>query len=220
MGRTDDQVKIRGFRIEPSEIKAVLEQHPAVREAVVLVRDKESGERYLAAYVVPLKGQDVGDGDLRNFLKTRLPDYMLPASFVLLESLPLTPNGKVDRRALPAAESPAPERRAGYAPPQTEIERIVADVWGQVLQLERVSIHDSFFDLGGHSLLMIKANSKLREALNRDIPIVAMFDHPTVCMLARYLSQGQAESSSLQKIRDRANRQKAVYGSRRPGEDE
>ncbi|HEX6367825.1 MAG TPA: amino acid adenylation domain-containing protein [Longimicrobium sp.] len=180
LGRLDDQVKVRGFRIELGEIESVLAAVPAVREAAVLAREDVPGDRRLVAYVAGDAGLDVAR--VRERLRAALPEYMVPAAFVVLDRLPLTPNGKVDRRALPA-----PERggEAEFVAPRTPAEEVLADVWAQVLGVERVGAHDHFFDLGGHSLLATRVVSRLREAAGVELPVRALFEAPTLEALAR-----------------------------------
>jgi hypothetical protein len=187
LGRLDDQVKIRGFRIEPGEIESVLTEHPAVRQAAVIAREDTPGERRLVAYVVPADQSATDIEPLRAFLRGRLPDYMRPAAYVLLERLPLTPNGKIDRHALPA---PAPEAGANdaYEAPIGEVETLVSRIWAEVLALEQVGRHDNFFDLGGHSLLAVKFVGLLRDRGGVDLPIGTLFESPTPAALARRLS--------------------------------
>jgi amino acid adenylation domain-containing protein len=205
LGRIDHQVKIRGFRIELGEIEALLEQHPQVRETVVVAREDISNDSRLVAYLVTHENATPSVNELRGFLKEKLPDYMLPSAFVMLDTLPLTPNGKVDRRALPVPDSLRPTLTTTYQVPQSEMEQQIAKLWQEVLHLDKVGIHDNFFDLGGHSLLMLKVNNKLRAIVQRDISVVTMFQNPTIYSLAQYLSQEQ--QLSFTGTRDRANKQ-------------
>ena len=182
VGRTDFQVKVRGYRIELGEIEAALERHPAVREAVALVLGDGAGEPRLVGYVVPEAGEAVEETSLREYLAERVPEYMVPGSFVTLAALPRTPNGKTDRRALPAPEWEGSGE--GYVAPTTPTEEGIAAAWAEVLRVERVGIHDNFFALGGHSLLATRVVSRLRQELGRDVPLRAMFENPTVAGLA------------------------------------
>ena len=161
LGRLDHQVKVRGFRIELGEIEAAMVCHAGVREAVVLAREDEPGHKRLVGYLVREQGSDVSSAELRGFLATSLPHFMVPFFFVPLDSLPLTPNGKVDRSVLPAPDADGPVRSASHHPPRTPIESLIADIWADVLGLERVGVHDNFFDLGGHSLLAVQVAAKL-----------------------------------------------------------
>jgi len=213
LGRLDYQVKLRGFRIELGEIEAVLSKHLAVREVVVLAREEASGKQ-LVAYVVPDLDQTPTTIELRNYLKERLPEYMLPAVFMLLDALPLTPNGKVDRRALPAPQT-LRLIAADYQAPRSELEQAIASVWQEVLNLEKVGINDNFFDLGGHSLLMVQVNSKLREVLTRDLSIVEMFQNPTINFLVQYLTQKPEDVPSFQPMRDRVQKQIEAFERRK-----
>jgi amino acid adenylation domain-containing protein len=188
-GRIDQQVKVRGFRVELGEIESVLGSHPGVAQAAVVARQERPGERRLAAYVVAAPGEPPAAGELPAWLRERLPEYMVPAAFVFLAALPLSPNGKVDVKALPAPERLRPEIEAAYAAPKSELERIIAAVWQEALAVEKVGIHDNFFDLGGHSLLLAKVHSRLREVLERDLSLVDLFKNPTVSSLAAALSQ-------------------------------
>ncbi|WP_017653093.1 non-ribosomal peptide synthetase [Fortiea contorta] len=207
LGRIDYQVKVRGFRIELGEIETVIAQYPHVRETVVT-----ADENRLIAYVVPTAIFTVSE--LRHFVKEKLPEYMLPAVFVMLEALPLTPNGKVDRTALPAPDNLRPELATNYQAPQSEVEKTIAKVWKQVLQLEKVGIYDNFFDIGGHSLLVVQVNNQLREILQRDLSIVEIFQNPTIKSLAEYLSQKSSETTILAKMRERVGKQKAALKQR------
>ncbi|HYH82912.1 MAG TPA: amino acid adenylation domain-containing protein, partial [Longimicrobium sp.] len=181
LGRVDQQVKIRGFRIEPGEIEAALLQHPGVREALVLAREAASGERRLVGYVAAAGVEGVAAAGLRAHLGARLPDYMVPGAFVVLERFPRTPGGKVDRGALPA---PAWEAEAAYVAPRTPVEEIVAGIWAEVLGRERVGAHDGFFELGGHSLLAMRVVARVGEAFGAELPLRALFESPTVAGLA------------------------------------
>jgi amino acid adenylation domain-containing protein len=193
LGRTDAQVKVRGYRIEPGEIEALLEEHPAVRESIVVAGDDAAGAKRLVAYVLCDSGPAPTHGELRGFLETKLPIYMMPSAFVALESWPLMPNGKVDRRALPDPERARLRSQTTYVSPRTELERKIAALWQEVLQVEAVGVDDNFFDLGGHSLSMLQLHNKLRQALDRPISMVEMFQFPTVGSMTKYLSVGRVE---------------------------
>src|SRR5262249_15156578 len=152
-----------GFRIELGEIEATLLRHPGVRQAVVLAREEEAGERRLVAYVVGRGAVVPEASELRHHLKQSLPEYMVPSAFVALERLPLTPNRKVDSRALPAPEGRL--EAAAYVAPRTPTEQVLGSIWADVLRLDRVGIHDNFFDLGGHSLLAVRVIARIRDDL-------------------------------------------------------
>ncbi len=181
-GRADLQVKIRGFRIELGEIEGCLGRYPGVKEAVVVARE-EDGEKRLVAYVVPGVEPAPTVRELRDFLRELLPEYMVPAAFVLLGGLPLTPNNKVDRRALPAPEASGVERQA-YVAPRTLAEELLAGIWAEVLKVERVGVRDNFFELGGHSLLAVQVVSRVRAAAQIELPLRAVFQNPTIEGLA------------------------------------
>ena len=186
-GRKDFQVKIRGVRIEPGEIEATLSQHPGVRECVVLARDDVLGDKRLVAYIVPNQQPAPSTDNLRSFLKKKLPDYMVPSALVYLDALPLTPNGKVDRGALPAPDQSSAALEKGYVAARTPEEEKLAKIWAQVLKLNRVGIHDNFFERGGHSLLATQVMSRLREAFQVEFKLRDLFEHPTVAGLAESL---------------------------------
>ncbi|MEH2411060.1 amino acid adenylation domain-containing protein [Nostoc sp.] len=187
LGRIDHQVKIRGFRVELGEIEAVLSLHPNVREVVVLARDSESGQKYLAAYVVPSQESPILINELRNYMQARLPEYMVPSIFVILKALPFTPNGKVDRQALPEPNQVRPELETSFTTPRTPVEEVLAGIWARLLGIERVGIHDNFFDLGGHSLLATQVVSQVREAFQVDLRLRSLFETPTVAGLAELI---------------------------------
>ncbi|MCP4699522.1 MAG: amino acid adenylation domain-containing protein, partial [Gammaproteobacteria bacterium] len=186
-GRADNQIKIRGFRIESGEIETVLARHPDVREAVIITREDAVNDKRLVAYVVPNREREINAGILRDFVKQKLPEYMIPSSFTILEAFPLTPNGKIDRNALPAPEGP----QRAYVMPQTELEQIIAAVWQEVLPVDKAGIYDNFFDLGGHSLLIARTQARLQDRLAMKIPMVDLFKYPSIHALARRLSRQQ-----------------------------
>ena len=198
MGRLDHQVKIRGNRIELSEIEAVLTQHELVNAAVVIVRNDEPGEQRLVAYVVP---QQAGEEDrlsvsaLHRYLKGTLPDYMIPAMFVMLKALPLLPNGKVDRQALPEPEAVRPELEQEFVAPRTPVEELLAGIWSQVLNIESIGVNDNFFELGGHSLLVTQIVTRARAAFKIDLPLRSIFDHQTIAELAEAVEQALIEGT-------------------------
>jgi acyl carrier protein len=208
LGRLDQQVKIRGYRIEPGEIEAVLLQHPHIKACVVIARADKQGDRQLVAYIVASEFATFIESDARVYLQGKLPDYMLPSLIVLVEALPLTPNGKVDRKALLAPELSASTSDVDYLPPTNDVERVIADIWQDILDLETVGIHDNFFDLGGHSLLLAGVRVRLQEALNRDVPVVDLFHYPTISALARYLDQQQDKALALQPVQDQARKRR------------
>ncbi|MGB3204152.1 MAG: amino acid adenylation domain-containing protein [Crinalium sp.] len=197
LGRVDNQVKIRGYRIELEEIEAVLSQHPDVAQAVVIQREDVAGDVRLVAYVVGKK-RSLNHTDLRNFLKTKLPDYMLPSAFIFLKSLPLTSNGKVDRKALPAPDHTHNELAVNFVAPTTPLEKSLAEIWTKLLNLEQIGIHDNFFDLGGHSLLITQLVAKIRDTFQVELPIRSLFDAPTIARLAACI--GTAPQKSVNAI--------------------
>ncbi len=214
-GRSDQQVKVRGFRVELGEIETVLGQAPGVVEAAVVLRQDRPGDRHLAAYVVAAPDAAPTAGDLLAWLRERLPDYMVPAAFVFLPALPLSPNGKVDVRALPAPERVRPELAAAYAAPKSELERIIAAVWREALGVETVGIHDNFFDLGGHSLLLAKVHARLKEVLGRELSLVDLFKNPTVSALAAALSRPAVRSERETRPAPAARREERPAGGAR-----
>ncbi|MBW4625285.1 MAG: amino acid adenylation domain-containing protein [Brasilonema octagenarum HA4186-MV1] len=214
LGRVDHQVKVRGFRIELGEIESILCQHPEVQQAAVTAWEKELSNQYLVGYIVPKHKQTLSVSELYRFLRQKLPEYMVPSTFVMLKALPLTPNGKVNRNALPEPDDHRPELEATYEPPRTEVEQTIANIWQQMLHVEKVGIHDNFFDLGGHSLLLVQIHAKLREVLNTNISIVNLFEYPTINSLAKYLTQEQTETSSFEESDKRAQSRIASRQSR------
>jgi amino acid adenylation domain-containing protein len=190
LGRIDNQIKIRGHRIEPGEIETALQRHGEVQDAVVIVHDE-----LLVAYVVA-KGATVSVSDLRNFVKKKVPEYMVPSAFVLLDVLPLTLNGKVDRRLLPAPNTDRPELGTSYVAPWTPVQDLLAGIWCKLLRLERVGVHDDFFELGGHSLLATQVMSRVRAAFGVDLSLRALFESPTIAGLAAAVDAAICESAT------------------------
>lgn len=198
LGRIDHQVKIRGFRIELGEIEAVLSQYPEVQEAVVIVREDRPGNKRLVAYIVPNQEQVPNTSKLRNSLKEQLPDYMMPSVLVVLAALPLTPNGKVDRQALPVPEQRHSE--PAFVTPQTPIEKELANIWSEVLNIEQVGIYDNFFDIGGHSLIATQLMSRVRTRLGVELPLRELFASPTIKELSEIVELALIANSSSTKI--------------------
>ncbi|HXQ73430.1 MAG TPA: amino acid adenylation domain-containing protein, partial [Pyrinomonadaceae bacterium] len=176
LGRIDEQVKIRGFRIEPGEIETALTEHSSVSEAIVLACEDERGDKRLVAYIVSDREHELSAGELRSYLSERLPEYMIPSYFVMLDTIPLTPNGKIDRRALPAPETDRPDLEGAFVAPRSVVEEMVAQIWTDVLGINRIGVHDNFFALGGHSLLATTIVTRLRQAFNIDLPLRTIFE--------------------------------------------
>ncbi|MEH1970259.1 amino acid adenylation domain-containing protein [Nostoc sp.] len=185
LGRIDYQVKIRGFRIELGEIEAILKQHPALTQTLVIAREDVPGDKQLVAYIVANPEEIFSQVELRRFLQGRLPEYMVPASFVFLDTLPLNPNGKIDRNALPVPHTSDLGLSTNFVPPQNATEEVLATIWVKVLRLEQVGIHDNFFELGGHSLLATQVMSRVRQAFQIEIPLQLLFENPTIATLAQ-----------------------------------
>ena len=198
LGRVDQQVKIRGFRVELGEIEAVIGSHAGVREAVCIAREDEPGEKRLVAYLV---AEDVSIAELRDSLRQKLPDYMMPSAFVTLDALPLTPNRKVDRRALPAPSHYVSDSEAGYVGARTQTEQMLSAIWVDVLKLDRVSVFDNFFECGGHSLLAIKVVARVRDAFGVELPLRSFFESPMVASLAVVIDQLKQDSSNTPRLR-------------------
>lgn len=192
IGRIDHQVKIRGFRIELGEIQAVIGEHPGVRESLVIT---DNEKKRILAYVTPSPGETVTVADLRSSLKDKLPEYMVPSTFFVLESFPLTSNGKIDRKALPQHESGRPEQAITYVGPRTDLEKILSHIWSEVLGIDRIGVQDSFFDLGGDSIRVIQVQSKVQQKGFR-FNIQEFFRHPTIEQLALRLIASTAAAPS------------------------
>ncbi len=196
ISRIDQQIKLRGFRIELGEIEAVLTQNPAVRQAIVMVREDEPKNKRLVAYIVPEK-QTPTINELRTILQQKLPDYMVPANFVFLEKLPLTPNGKVNRQVLPAPDTDRPNLTETFIAPRTSQEQVLAEIWSQVLEVEKIGIHDNFFALGGDSIRSIQVCSQVRKR-GFDLSIQDIFKHQTIYKLAQNLTNKKSSSLNYQ----------------------
>jgi surfactin family lipopeptide synthetase C len=201
LGRMDNQVKLRGFRIELEEVEAILNQHSLVKENVVILREDNPDEKRLAAYIVP-QSQQIDNSptklQLRNFLREKLPEYAIPSAFVFLEQLPVSANGKIDRKSLPIPTETF-DLSNNYIPPTNAIEEILAGIWTKILHLQRVGIHDNFFDLGGHSLLATQVISRIREAFAIELPIRCLFESPSVAQLAQTLIERESKPGITQK---------------------
>jgi amino acid adenylation domain-containing protein len=200
LSRIDNQVKIRGFRVEAGEIEQALRSHARVSDVLVLVQEDRAGEKRLVAYVVAAPAGQPTTTELREFLSTKLPAYMLPSAFVMIESFPLLPNGKIDRKLLPLLEQERPALAADFAPPRSPLEESVAKVWREVLKKDQVGIHDNFFELGGHSLLGAKLISNLRRNLHCELSLIDVFQSPTIERLTEVIYQRQTESAAEEEL--------------------
>jgi amino acid adenylation domain-containing protein len=209
LGRADNQVKIRGHRVEPGEIEIVLAGHEHIKQNCVISRTGENGSKRLVAYYV--SDAEVNEADLRKFLATKLPDFMVPAQFVPVTSLPLTPNGKIDRSDLVARDTPA--RTSAEAVATTQLEQTIIDVWSRTLGVDKIGVTDNFFDLGGDSLLLTSAHAGLEKVLGRVLPITDLFEFTTVRSLAHHL--GGQSGQSLSEAKQRARMQRAAFARQR-----
>ena len=214
LGRLDQQVKIRGYRIELGEIETVLAQHDEIQEAVVVAREDFAGDKRLVAYLVKMHeardGASVALEGLRDYLKSRLPEYMIPSAFLLLDELPLTPNGKVDRKALPAPDSMRRLEDETYVAPRNAVEETLAGMWAQLLGVERVGVFDNFFDLGGHSLLATRLLSSLRKIFRLELTLREVFEAMTIARLAEILAAQEQTPGQTEKIARVWNRIKHI----------
>jgi amino acid adenylation domain-containing protein len=198
LGRVDHQVKVRGFRIELGEIETKLAQHPDVQDGAVVAQGDGLEEKRLIGYVVPKNEVEPTSGELRDFLRQTLPEYMVPSAFVTLEALPLSPSGKVDRGALPIPDRDSLDLKQAYVAPRNETEQTLAAIAAELLNVERVGIYDDFFELGGHSLLATQFISRLREAFQVELPLRTLFEKPTVAALAEAIAEAEATDSRPQ----------------------
>jgi amino acid adenylation domain-containing protein len=198
LGRYDHQVKVRGFRIELGEIEAALLEHHSLSEAVALVRQGADDEKYIAAYVVPAHQPALTAGELRAWLKERLPEYMVPSAWVYLEHLPLTASGKLDRASLPEPERGRPDLASLFVAPRTAIEEMLTEIFADILSLERAGIDDNFFELGGHSLLATRVVTRIRKVFNADLPLRRFFERPTVREIAEFLTANESRPGQME----------------------
>jgi hypothetical protein len=167
----------------------VLRRHPEIKDNIVIVRGDQPGDRRLVAYIVTAENVDLSISDLRGFLRKKLPDYMIPSAFIRLAALPLMPNGKVDRKALPEPDDSTAAPRTTYVAPRAEFERSLVNIWQQVLRVATVGVEDNFFDLCGHSLLLVRVVQEIQRSMNLEVSLMEAFEHPTVASLARHLNQ-------------------------------
>ena len=196
LGRIDHQVKVRGFRIELGEIEAVLDEYPEISQSVVIVHEGKSGDHRLVAYLKPATDTKPKVSELKSHLGSKLPDYMIPAMYVTLDSFPLNPNGKVDRRALPAPDTSRLELENQYVPPREGLEEQLVSIWREVLLVDKIGIHDNFFDLGGHSLSSVQLVNKIRQSLSKTVRIVDIFQNPTIEKLAHFMTANMESAKS------------------------
>jgi acyl carrier protein len=207
LGRIDHQVKIRGVRIEPGEIEAAIGRHSSIMQAVVVTKVGSTGEPLLVAYVVFSKNEQLSAQQLRHYLRERLQEQMVPSEFIFLNELPILPNGKTDRNRLLGADFASPRRNELAAEPSSLTESRILGIWREVLKTQPIGMHDNFFDLGGHSLLLATVQTKLSQAFDREIASVDLYRYPTINSLARHLGEFDLEQRPLNSIRQRADKQ-------------
>ncbi|HEY2911761.1 MAG TPA: phosphopantetheine-binding protein, partial [Candidatus Angelobacter sp.] len=199
LGRRDFQVKLRGYRIELTEIESALLKHPSVQQSAVLMREDAQQSSQLVAYIVRRPGVDVTANELREYLKNKLPEYMLPVGFATPDSLPLTPSGKLDRKALELYGPVKPHASGEYRAPQTDLEKVLARIFSEVLGVARVGAFDNFFELGGHSLRGTQVASRVREIFQIELPLRRIFEEPTVSGLAQAMLRDSTEQARIQR---------------------
>jgi non-ribosomal peptide synthetase component F len=197
LGRVDHQVKVRGFRVELGEIEAALASHSNIQQAVVVLNTEDSSaEQRLVAYLVPATARPPATDELRNLLRLKLPDYMVPSAFVFLKTMPLTANGKIDRAALPAPDDLRPDLERVFVAPRTAVEAELAGIWAGLLKVSEVGVYDNFFDLGGHSLLATQVVSRMRQIFQVEISLRSLFESPTVAALAAQIEEAAADETT------------------------
>ncbi len=218
VGRIDNQVKIRGFRIELGEIETLLKLNPSIKDCVVVAKEVIAGEKTLVAYIIPVSEEAeeaVSYDNLRKSLKEKLPNYMIPSSFMFLKAFPMTPNGKIDRKALPLPENIRPQLSTQYTAPSDRFEELITRIWQEVLHLEKIGVNDNFFDIGGHSLLLAQVRSKISKVLNKEVSIMDLFRYPTISTLSKFLQTGnqpKMEQNNKQRISIEKNTDIAIIG--------
>ena len=213
-GREDFQVKISGHRIELGEIEAAMEQHPKIKDAVVIAAGDPKRKKYLMGYAVPAQGHEISPDEIQNFLREKLVEYMIPRTLMILDALPMTPNGKVDRKALPSPEKLFSKPEVRYVAPRNELEQTIATVVQEILEIEKASIHDRFFNMGANSLQITIMRNKLVKLLQRDISVLDLFEHTTISDLAQFVSRDNVQHDSFDHIRKRVEARKAMIRKR------
>lgn len=211
LGRIDTQVQIHGHRIELSEIETHLGLHPQIQDVVVIDREITPGDKRLVAYIVPEKQEKISSNQLREWLGSRMPEYMIPSLFETLDSIPLNANGKADVKALPIPVGLRPELDVDFKAPQGDIENKIADAWKEFLHVEKVGIEDNFFDLGGHSLLLTQVHNRLSQVFEKELTIVDLFRYPTIHTLAKYIGQEKEQKVNYSEARTRADKQRQAF---------
>jgi acyl carrier protein len=216
LGRIDDQVKLRGFRIELGEVEAALLSHPAVRGAAATVIGSNTADRRLVGYIVPAGDHAPESSQLREFLADQLPDYFIPSTFVTLGELPVTPNGKIDRKSLPAPNPTGSRKTGGQTLPRSDTERAITDIWRRVLATDSIGVHDNFFDIGGHSLLLAEVQVQLEQKFQRKISMIDLMQFPNVASLAAQLNHDAKDLAAVAtRIQVRATQQRDAKHRRR-----
>lgn len=214
LGRTDHQVKIRGYRIELGEIETLLSKHAAVRECVVVLREDTPGDQRLVGYYVP-HADAPEESALKDWMRAKLPEYMVPSHFAALDAMPLTPNGKIDRKQLPALDLLGPKESAvEYVAPESEIETKIAEIWKETLNKEKIGVEDNFFDIGGHSLLVVRMHRKIKDALDKPVSLTDLYRFPTIKSFSDFLNS-DGSSEAVRAGTDRAQRRKDLLNKRR-----
>jgi len=211
IGRNDDQIKIRGFRIELGEIESLLNKHSQVKNAVVVMREDTPGEKRLVAYVLVNGKNDPSASVLRDHLKTRLPDYMIPVHFITMTSFPLMPSGKINRRGLPPPDMKRPDITEKFVAAKTEDERVLTEIWKEVLKLETIGINDNFFEIGGHSLLATQIISRINKRYGVALPIRTLFEITSISGLSKELVRIISDKRERQTISDYLNEMNREY---------